>query len=208
MTLCSLLVLLNKSDFLFDIRQAHFEREKEFIKMNDSTTTTASFFESMSYAMRSMFYLLTPSETFYEHKYQVPDLPLKSMEVFFGFIFVENIIHLAQEGKLAGSVSDGITSVTAGMLSLIPGYLFFIYIFLSSFNFPMSRILIRGISIMAYEWIYENLRVYDIAWNSIWTYLITLLLVDMSYYWLHRASHGMLDLQTISCLINDIFIKR
>ena len=42
----------------------------------------------------------------------------------------------------------------------------------------------------AYFYVYENLRVMDLAWNSIWTWLFAAVLTDLGYYWVHRAAHG------------------
>ena len=128
--------------------------------------------QNVTFLPRAMFYLVTPNETYFEFTESVPHIPVKSMSVFFWFIVIENLITLAKHGKLAGSVTDSIASTSAGLLSLIPNFIF------------------RGINIMAYVWIYENLRVFDAPWNSFWTYLVALLFVDFAYYWLHRAGHG------------------
>lgn len=50
--------------------------------------------------------------------------------------------------------------------------------------------LTRQLHVISYEWIYKNFRIYDMPWNSFWTYLVTFLFVDMMYYWFHRAAHG------------------
>ena len=43
---------------------------------------------------------------------------------------------------------------------------------------------------MAYTWVYENMLIYEVPFDSIWTYILTFLFVDMMYYWFHRAAHG------------------
>ena len=52
------------------------------------------------------------------------------------------------------------------------------------------RMLVRGILLTAYFYIYENWRIYELPWNSVTTWVIAALLADLGYYWVHRASHG------------------
>ena len=42
----------------------------------------------------------------------------------------------------------------------------------------------------AYFYVYENLRIMDLAWDSLWTWFIAAVLTDLGYYWVHRAAHG------------------
>lgn len=64
----------------------------------------------------------------------------------------------------------------------------------------------RQLHVISYEWIYENLRIFDMPWNSFWTYLVTFLFVDMMYYWFHRAAHG--KLKKIPMNLKMIFLLR
>ena len=50
---------------------------------------------------------------------------------------------------------------------------------------------VKGILMVAYLYVYENWRVYELPWNSAWTWVIAAILVDLGYYWVHRAAHGM-----------------
>ena len=43
--------------------------------------------------------------------------------------------------------------------------------------------------IAIYSWVYENYRIADLAWDSAITWILAALLVDLGYYWFHRASH-------------------
>lgn len=47
----------------------------------------------------------------------------------------------------------------------------------------------RRMSVAGFEYVYDNYNIYDLAWNSVVTYIIAFLLVDMAYYWFHRAAH-------------------
>ena len=140
--------------------------------MNHNTTLSLDdMYRHLSFGLRSMFYLVTPNETYMKTKEDVPNLPVNSLFFYFWFISIEQLIHIAKHGKINGSMSDCIASVSAGMFSIIPNFIF------------------RGINIVLYEWVYDNFHFFDIPWDSFWTYLVMLLLVDMTYYWLHRAGH-------------------
>ena len=43
--------------------------------------------------------------------------------------------------------------------------------------------------IHVYVYLFENYRILDLAPHSIWTWIISLLLVEFVYYWTHRALH-------------------
>ena len=55
-------------------------------------------------------------------------------------------------------------------------------------KFPY-RVLFLGSMIHVYVYLFENYRILDLAPNSIWTWIISLLLVEFVYYWTHRALH-------------------
>merc|ERR1712223_705675 len=40
-----------------------------------------------------------------------------------------------------------------------------------------------------YAWVHTHYRLVDLPWNSPWTWVLTAVLVDLGYYWFHRASH-------------------
>ena len=42
----------------------------------------------------------------------------------------------------------------------------------------------------AYYYIYENWKIYDLPWDSLFTWIVAALLTDLGYYWVHRAAHG------------------
>lgn len=47
----------------------------------------------------------------------------------------------------------------------------------------------RRMSVAGFEYVYDKYNIYDLAWDSVVTYIIAFLLVDMAYYWFHRAAH-------------------
>ena len=42
----------------------------------------------------------------------------------------------------------------------------------------------------AYYYIYENWKIYELPWNSLFTWIVAAILTDLGYYWVHRAAHG------------------
>lgn len=43
---------------------------------------------------------------------------------------------------------------------------------------------------IAYCWVWENYRLYELPWNSAWTWIFAMFAVDFCYYWVHRCAHG------------------
>jgi len=47
----------------------------------------------------------------------------------------------------------------------------------------------RKMVYIAYEYVYDNFKIYEFPYDSVWTYVFMLLFVDMMYYWNHRCAH-------------------
>lgn len=122
-------------------------------------------------ALRSMFYLLHPNETYFKELDQVPDFTAQAGNMFIGLMLVEQVIYLLRYGRFNGRMSDAITSMSAGIIHALPA------------------VLTRQLHIISYDWIYKNYMIYELPWDSVWTYIVTFLFVDMMYYWFHRAAH-------------------
>lgn len=60
---------------------------------------------------------------------------------------------------------------------------------LKKFLFHFSLAL-RGTQTAAYVFIYEHYRLYELPWDSLWTWVLCALGMDLGYYWAHRATHG------------------
>lgn len=61
----------------------------------------------------------------------------------------------------------------------------------SSLNVLFS-LAFRGTQTAAYVFIYEHLRLYEMPWDSVWTWILCALGLDLGYYWAHRATHGII----------------
>ena len=49
---------------------------------------------------------------------------------------------------------------------------------------------VKGFLMMAYFYIYNNWRIYELPWDSTITWIVAAVLCDLGYYWVHRAAHG------------------
>ena len=47
----------------------------------------------------------------------------------------------------------------------------------------------RGAQLITYVWVYKHYCIYDLPWDSAWTWVIAFLGVDYGYYWVHRCGH-------------------
>lgn len=118
----------------------------------------------------TLFYIVSPNETSFERKEDVPNYVNEVIPFFLGLIVVEQVIAYFKKKPMM-NVNDAIGSVSQGLLD------------------QLTKIIFRGIQFVAYIWIYENHRLIALPWNSPWTWWLCFLAVDLGYYWLHRASH-------------------
>ena len=73
------------------------------------------------YALRAMFYVLPPSETYKESLGDVYEIIDKAVGPFLGLILFEQLILLFKSSKKNGiRFNDGITSLSAGIMSRLP----------------------------------------------------------------------------------------
>jgi len=52
------------------------------------------------------------------------------------------------------------------------------------------RAVLKSIQVVGYVWVYDNLRITELPWDSAWTWWLAFMLVDLGYYWFHRMAHG------------------
>ncbi|CAG7721528.1 unnamed protein product [Allacma fusca] len=119
-----------------------------------------------------MFYLINPNDTYIKNVEDVPDPDYvnQATPYFLTFILLEYFIQLYR-GKPVARINDGITSVSLGMMMIC------------------GKTVFLGLESYAYIKIYENLRIYELPWDSPWTWYFTALGVDFGYYWVHRYAH-------------------
>lgn len=51
------------------------------------------------------------------------------------------------------------------------------------------RVFLLTLSVTVLYWVYNNYRIVDLPLNSVLTWVVSLLLVEFTYYWVHRALH-------------------
>merc|ERR1719225_1506700 len=53
----------------------------------------------------------------------------------------------------------------------------------------MVGMLTKGMMLSTYTYVHEHYRILDLPWESPATWILAAVLVDLGYYWFHRASH-------------------
>ncbi|XP_076351490.1 alkylglycerol monooxygenase-like [Tachypleus tridentatus] len=117
-----------------------------------------------------LFYIVDPREETFEKIEDVPDYVTEVLPLFIIIMFIEILMSLWKK-KPNYSLLDSVGSISQGICS------------------ESAKLLFKGVPLAAYIWVYDNWRVTNLPWNSVWTWLICFIGVDFGYYWLHRASH-------------------
>ncbi|KAF3692349.1 Alkylglycerol monooxygenase [Channa argus] len=121
--------------------------------------------------VRAMFLMLTPNESSFQTVEEVPQYVQQASPVFIGLMLLEMVVGVLKTGAPVVTVSDGLTSISAGMISRLP------------------HLLMRGCELSAYMYVWDRYRLVELPWDSAWTWWFTLLGVDLGYYWVHRFAH-------------------
>ncbi|XP_042672801.1 alkylglycerol monooxygenase [Centrocercus urophasianus] len=50
-------------------------------------------------------------------------------------------------------------------------------------------VLFRSVDLVSYIYVWNNYKLFELPWDSPWTWYLTFLGVDFAYYWFHRISH-------------------
>ncbi|XP_073485624.1 alkylglycerol monooxygenase [Aquarana catesbeiana] len=125
---------------------------------------------TISQGARMMFYVLYPNETSFKTVEEVPDYVDKATAYFFVMLILEMLISAVWKGRPL-RVNDGLTSLSAGVMSRLPDVAF------------------RGVEVTTYIYVWNNYRLVELPWDSPWTWWLTFLGVDFAYYWFHRMAH-------------------
>ncbi|XP_041844042.1 alkylglycerol monooxygenase [Melanotaenia boesemani] len=128
-------------------------------------------FGPVSRGARALFYMLTPNESSFEKVEEVPQYVQQATPFFAGLMVLELVVGIMKTGSPVVTISDGITSLSAGMISRLP------------------LLLMRGCELTAYVYVWDHFRMVELPWNSAWTWWLSLIGVDFCYYWVHRFAH-------------------
>ncbi|XP_035020130.1 alkylglycerol monooxygenase [Hippoglossus stenolepis] len=126
---------------------------------------------NMSTGIRAMFSLLTPGESSFQRLEEVPNYVQQATPFFIGLMVLEMVVGALKTGAPVVTISDGLTSISSGMISRLP------------------TLLVRGCELTAYMYAWERFRLVELPWDSAWTWWFTFLGVDFCYYWVHRCAH-------------------
>ncbi|XP_036929131.1 alkylglycerol monooxygenase [Acanthopagrus latus] len=126
---------------------------------------------SVSRGFRAMFSMLSPNESSFEKVEDVPPYVQQATPFFVGLMVVELVVGMLKTGASVVTISDGITSISAGMISRLP------------------TLVMRGCELSAYMYVWDRFRLVELPWDSAWTWWFTFLGVDFCYYWVHRFAH-------------------
>ncbi|XP_030606232.1 alkylglycerol monooxygenase isoform X1 [Archocentrus centrarchus] len=126
---------------------------------------------SVSRGTRAMFFMLTPNESSFQKVEEVPQYVQQATPFFVGLMVLELLLGLVKTGAPVITIGDGITSLSAGMVSRLP------------------LLLMRGCELSAYIYVWDHYRLVELPWDSAWTWWFTFLGVDFCYYWVHRFAH-------------------
>jgi len=127
--------------------------------------------DSLSRGARSMFYMLTPNESSFQHVDEVPLYVQQATPFFVALVLLEMAVGYLTKGVPVVTISDGLTSISAGMISRLPA------------------LLMRGFELTSYIYVWNHFRLFELPWDSAWTWWFTFLGVDFCYYWVHRFAH-------------------
>uniref|UniRef100_A0A3P8RPK6 Alkylglycerol monooxygenase n=1 Tax=Amphiprion percula TaxID=161767 RepID=A0A3P8RPK6_AMPPE len=126
---------------------------------------------TVSRGFRSMFFMLTPNESSFQKVEDVPQYVEQATPFFIGLMVLELLVGVLKTGGSVVTISDGLTSISAGMVSRLP------------------MLLMRGCELSAYMYVWDHYHLVELPWDSAWTWWLTFLGVDFCYYWVHRFAH-------------------
>ncbi|XP_011704741.1 PREDICTED: alkylglycerol monooxygenase-like isoform X2 [Wasmannia auropunctata] len=136
--------------------------------MSISLNSLAKIVDYLPKDIGKLWYLVSPKETTFEFLHEVPDYQQQIWMPFFLLLILEQLILRKKRFRL----NDQVTSLSHWMLH------------------ETIRIFSRGAEYYVYIVIYEKFgRGCTLPWNSLWTWCITFVTVDFSYYWAHRSNH-------------------
>uniref|UniRef100_A0AAY5JX26 Transmembrane protein 195 n=1 Tax=Esox lucius TaxID=8010 RepID=A0AAY5JX26_ESOLU len=121
--------------------------------------------------IRSMFYMVTPNESSFEHVEDVPLYVQQATPFFIGLMAVELVVSLLKDDAPVADFGDFVTSLSAGIISRMPA------------------LFARSIEVTGYIYVWNNFHLLELPWDSAWTWWLAFLGVDFGYYWVHRFAH-------------------
>jgi len=116
-----------------------------------------------------LFYIISPAKTSFPTMDDCPDYLQQAMPYMVTLIVLEAVINWWLGKK--HNVADSVTSISSGLIMTMVG------------------MLTHGVILSIYSYVHEHYRILELPWDSPITWVTTAVLVDLGYYWFHRASH-------------------
>ncbi|KAI8912653.1 alkylglycerol monooxygenase-like protein [Gorgonomyces haynaldii] len=129
-----------------------------------------------------LLYIVSPSKTMFESVDDVPNYIEEAIPYFvatiameFGFYLFSSrkglLKHDGQHEQGKMRLNDMLTSIAAGSLQ------------------QLSKLFIAGTELVAYVYVWDHFRIYEMDPKSIGTWIAAFLAADFGYYWFHRMAH-------------------
>jgi len=117
-----------------------------------------------------MFYIAAPSSTSFPDLMALPKSYIDQAMPYFIIMTLLEWAVLAAKGKRP-RINDGLFSVVHGLIMTLMEYL------------------LKGVLFSAYLYIHANHCLYQLPWDSPFTWVVAALGIDFCYYWVHRSAH-------------------
>merc|ERR1719481_315508 len=103
-------------------------------------------------------------------------------------IILEALINWLGRGKRQ-NLADSVTSISFGLVMTMMG------------------LLSKGACISLYSWVHTHYRVVDLPWDSVWTWVLTAVLVDLGYYWIWNGDFKRTASDMWQCLEKEYLLR-
>mmetsp|Transcript_28972 Transcript_28972/g.48890 ORF Transcript_28972/g.48890 Transcript_28972/m.48890 type:complete len:524 (-) Transcript_28972:123-1694(-) len=133
------------------------------------STVMTSFLKGLG----RMFYIADPAEFMHSRLDSKTQYVSDAIPFFILFVLVEYVFARIRKGKtqVQYNAQETICSISLGIVQ------------------QSGDVLLRGIALYPYVYVYENYRIFDIPLTTTWAYVVLFLGVDFGYYLMHRCAH-------------------
>ena len=123
-------------------------------------------------ALLRMFYIALPSRTTFDKLEEVPEYGTLAIPFYLLFPVIEFVILLFQNRTKAPlRINDAVVTYGQGLLLLL------------------CATMAQGLELKIYVWIYNCVHLVDLDVHKTSTWFLFFILVDLMYYFIHRAAH-------------------
>lgn len=117
------------------------------------------------------FYIVDPYKNMFEKPTDVPDYIGDAMPFFVAAVLLEMLVAYLK-GEYNHKMFYVFNNVSGGIVQNV-----------------VNRAIINPLGFVAYCYIYNHYSVYELPWDSLWTWFAGFMGVDLAYYCFHRSTH-------------------